>query len=161
PVNLTDIFLMKSDGTEQTFLTRGGTASWSPNGKLIAFQRSASGCADCLPIDEGAGDPTKDSDIFVMAAHPGARPTNITNTPNLIERYPNWSRDGQWIVYAGKVPDQPTYDIYKLKVNPDGTPVQGPDNPRRLTNADSELDRNPSWSPDGTKIVFLCRNFLS
>lgn len=41
PVNTSDLFLMNLDGTGQTKLTRGSSASWSPNGRRIAFHRSA------------------------------------------------------------------------------------------------------------------------
>src|SRR5215211_6141671 len=49
PQNTSDLFLMKSDGTGQTFLTRGSSATWSPSGGKIAFHRSASGTG--LPIN--------------------------------------------------------------------------------------------------------------
>src|SRR5262245_64881825 len=40
--NVSDLFLMKSDGSEQTFLTQGTSATWSADGKEIAFHASAS-----------------------------------------------------------------------------------------------------------------------
>jgi Tol biopolymer transport system component len=43
PSNTSDLFLMKADGKDQTLLIRGSSATWSPNGKYIAFHRSASG----------------------------------------------------------------------------------------------------------------------
>jgi TolB protein len=42
-INTNDLFVMNTDGTEETRLTRGSTASWSPDGKYIVFHRSASG----------------------------------------------------------------------------------------------------------------------
>jgi hypothetical protein len=48
PMNTSDLFWMKADGKDQTKLTRGSSATWSPNGKYIAFHRSASGAA-CPP----------------------------------------------------------------------------------------------------------------
>jgi hypothetical protein len=64
PRNTSDLFMMQSDGDEQTFLARGSSASWAPRGALIAFHRSASGTG--LPIREDPGAPAPDSDIFVM-----------------------------------------------------------------------------------------------
>ena len=37
PRNTSDLFVMNSDGTEPTFLTRGSSATWSPDSKNIAF----------------------------------------------------------------------------------------------------------------------------
>ena len=48
PVNQADLFWMKADGTDLTKLTRGSSVTWSPNGKYIAYHRSASG-AVCPP----------------------------------------------------------------------------------------------------------------
>src|SRR5215470_10204169 len=42
PLNTSDLFLMKADGKDQVLLTRGSSATWSPDGKYIAFHRSAS-----------------------------------------------------------------------------------------------------------------------
>jgi dipeptidyl aminopeptidase/acylaminoacyl peptidase len=43
PFNTADLFVMKVDGTEQTPLVRGSSATWSPDGRTIAFHASASG----------------------------------------------------------------------------------------------------------------------
>jgi Tol biopolymer transport system component len=50
PLNTFDLFLMKPDGTDQTLLTRGSSATWSPDGKYIAFHRSASGDVCPFPV---------------------------------------------------------------------------------------------------------------
>jgi len=63
PINTSDLFLMNSDGTEQTRLTSGSSASWSPDGKNITFHASASG--NGTPIRTDPGSATSDSDIFV------------------------------------------------------------------------------------------------
>jgi WD40-like Beta Propeller Repeat len=60
PVNTSGLFLMNADGTDQTFLARGGSPSWPPDGKYIAFHASASGTA--LPIKPDPGAATFDSD---------------------------------------------------------------------------------------------------
>ncbi len=43
PPNTSHLFLMNTDGTAQTPLVRGNSATWSPDGKRIAFHASASG----------------------------------------------------------------------------------------------------------------------
>jgi Tol biopolymer transport system component len=92
PLNTNDLFVMNTDGTEQTHLIRGSTASWSPDGKYIAFHRSASGTG--LPIKTDPGAATFDSDIFIMNVD-DLSPINITNSMLYIDDDPDWSPDGQ------------------------------------------------------------------
>jgi WD40 repeat protein len=65
----------------------------------------------------------------------------ITQTSDMIPVF-DVSRDGRWLVYQTLVPQE---DLWVLR--PDGTGV------RRLTN-DVFRDRQPRWSPDGTRIAF-------
>jgi Tol biopolymer transport system component len=106
PGNTSDLFLMNTDGTHQKLLTRGSSATWSPNGKYIASQRSASGTGLPIRIDPGA--PTADSDIFIMRVPDFdgdviEESINITNTSRYIEEDADWSPDGQKIVSRGTV----------------------------------------------------------
>jgi TolB protein len=165
--NISDLFLMDPDGTEQTLLTRGSSASWAPDGKNIAFHASASyytsgGLITLPPIRTDPGAPTPDSDIFVANADDlmsgVAIPTNITNSPEMIEEDADWSPDGTKIVFtrdpvSDGVPsnpgiDYPAKEIYVM--NADGTGLT------RLT-FDSYEERAPAWSPDGEHIVFMAR----
>jgi TolB protein len=173
--NISDLFVMDTDGSNQTLLTRGSTASWSPDSKDIVFHASASyyesgGTAETvLPIrllDPGA--PTSDSDLFVAnvddleAAQDVLTKTqlvtNITNTPDLIEHDADWSAstttapDGLIAFASLPITDNPNNstnaEIYVI--NPDGTGLE------RLTFNNYE-ERAPSWSPDGTQIAFMAR----
>ena len=153
-LNVSDLFLMKGDGTEQTFLTHGSSATWSPDGKNIAFHASASGAG--TPIRTDPGSATSDSDIFVARVEDTGleQRTDITNSPTMIDDDPDWSPDGQRIVFtshAGSDVDQRfTNDAEIYVMNPDGT------NAQRLT-YNGEEERAPAWSPDGGKIVYSCR----
>src|SRR5262249_40896231 len=103
PINTSDLFLMKDDGTEQTHLIRGSSASWSPDGKYIAFHRSASGTGLPIKIDPGAA--TFDSDIFVarvgdLLENTEGAEINITNSMLYIDDDPDWSPDGKKIVFT-------------------------------------------------------------
>jgi TolB protein len=156
PFNTSDLFVMNTDGTEQTFLIRGSTTTWSPDSKNIAFHASASGTGE--PINDDPGAATSDSDIFVMNVDDRlagvAGPTNITNNPATIDDNPDWSPDGRTVVFTSHlVSDDPvdsvTAEIYVINVDGSGGPVQ-------LT-SNAEEERAPSWSPDGTRIVFMCR----
>ena len=154
PVNTSDLFLMRADGSEQVFLTRGSSATWSPDGRFIAFHRSASGTGQPIKIDPGSA--TVDSDIFVARIEDlkkGLAPTNITNSADWIDDDPDWSPDGRRIAFTRHaVTDSQhnsiTAEIYVM--NADGTGLT-----RLTTNAEEE--RSPAWSPDGRRIVYSCR----
>jgi Tol biopolymer transport system component len=155
PFNTSDLFLMKHDGSLQTFLTRGSSATWSPDSKSIVFHRSASGTG--LPIRIDAGAPASDSDIFVAKMCDllaGAPPTNITNSPTEIDDDPAWSPDGQKILWTvHDVGDNPLVipkqDIYVMNADGSGRV--------NLTNNVVVEERAPSWSRDGTHIAYMCR----
>jgi TolB protein len=147
---------MNADGSEQTPLTRGSSGTWSPDGRNIAFHASASGTGQPIKPDPGAA--TTDSDIFVMNVEDFLKhktpPKNITNNPAAIDDDPDWSPDGQKIVFTSHAitddhRNSTTAEIYVIKA--DGTGI-----PARLTN-NVEEERAPAWSPDGTRIVFMCR----
>jgi len=155
PANTSDLFLMNTDGTEQTFLIRGSSATWAPDSRRIAFHASASGMGKPIKPDPGAA--TLDNDIFVadvdeLRAHRQA-PRNITKSPDWIDDDPDWSPDGRKIVFTRhSVTDDQINSVTAeiFVVNVDGTGLT------RLTD-NKEEERGPSWSPDGARIVYSCR----
>ena len=156
PINLADLWVMGTDGGEQTpLITRAGSSSWAPNSKDIVFHASASGTG--LPIVSTPGAATSDSDIFVMniddciEGKHGA--LNITNDPNQIDDDPDWSPVEDRIAFTSHwVGDNhvnaATAEIWTM--NPDGTG-------RLQLTFNNEEERAPAWSPDGTKILYACR----
>jgi TolB protein len=158
-LNRSDLFLMNTDGTEQTFLTHGSSATWSPDSKNIAFHASASGSGTPLRTDPGSA--TSDSDILIANVDDlltgKEQPRNLTKSPHrpgIVNEDSDWSPDGKTIAYTRHVDsDNPvvsdTAEIYLLAADGTGTP-------KRLTYNDSE-ERGPSWSPDGSRIVYACR----
>jgi TolB protein len=158
PFNTSDLFVMNTDGSEQMFLTRGSSATWSPDSKNIAFHASASGTG--LPTRPDLGPPVSDGDIFIAnvddllagVAGCGWR-RNLTNSPEAIDDDADWSPDGRQIVFVSHpVFDDPQRsnlaEMYVINV--DGTGLT------RLT-FNAEEERGPSWSPDGSRIVYMCR----
>jgi len=159
PANTTHLFLMNIDGSAQTPLTPGSSASWSPDGKRIAFHASASGAAAPTRVEPGA--PASDSDIFVadiegLLAH-RATARNLTNSPATIDDDADWSPDGRRIVYTSRAAtargsnavNDPSAEIFVVNADGSGSPV-------RLT-ANDEEERAPAWSPDGKRIVYAAR----
>jgi TolB protein len=155
-INVSDLFLMNADGSEQTFLTRGSSATWSPDCKEIAFHASASGIGTPTRTDPGSA--TTDSDIFVANVDDllagAAQPTNITNSDGIIDDDADWSPDGHSIVYtAHSASDDPRFsneaEIYVISADGSGTPT-------RLT-FNTEEERATAWSPDSSRIAYSCR----
>lgn len=156
PLNVSDLFVMNIDGSGQTRLIRGSSATWSPDSRSIAFHASVTGNGGATRPHPGAA--TIDSDIFVMNVGDflgnGVQPRNMTNSPAAVDDDADWSPDGKTIVFTShSVTDDPlnskTAELYTINAGGTGTPV-------RLTSNEEE-ERAPAWSPDGKRIVFCCK----
>ena len=141
-----EIYVMDADGKNQQRLTNNPDGdwnpSWSPNGKRIVFFSNRDGHVM-------GGIPT--FEIYVMDAN-GKNQQRLTNDPN-DDRSPSWSPDGERIAFVSNrdghvIGGIPTFEIYVMDA--DGK------NQQRLTN-NPDGDWNPSWSPDGERIVFSSR----
>jgi Tol biopolymer transport system component len=111
----------------------------SPGGTKIAFHRNVVTC----------GDPSDCGNRIVTVNINGGNRVQLTD-PALEAQIPNWSPDGTKIVFEmfPQVNGQFTANI--ATINSDGSGFT------QLTfNAPGKgASSNPSWSPDGTKIVF-------
>ncbi len=129
-----------------------GPGTWSPDGKRIAFVWGPGGNPQIWTIPSSGG-----------------KPTQITTGPvwiemtDLVDRRdvaggPQWSPDGKYFAYAARTAAGSS-GIFLIPSN-GGAAVQLSDHPR--TGVAPELsphpgcDRTPRWSPDGSKIAFVC-----
>jgi len=76
-------------------------------------------------------------------------PLVVDTTTTVFEIWPQASRDGAWIYFAGKVPNYSTSGLSIWRIHPNGTNLE------RVSpaNSDGEAETCPSPSPDGTKVV--------
>jgi dipeptidyl aminopeptidase/acylaminoacyl peptidase len=169
------LFIARPDGSEVTFLASpGGTnsplpgtgnnATWSPDGKQLAFISSTPGPGAA----EVAGDPmvitrylykpdagegmTRFNDnqrLHIFAVDVTTKQVRQLTQGNFDEHSIDWSPDGKEILFASnREPNQDeffNYDIFALKVA---------DNSIRRLTATENNEYEPLWSPDGKRIVF-------
>lgn len=177
------IWTVPADGGEARQVTDGKSIDWnpvwSPDGRHLYFASDRSGITNLwrVPIDERSGrvlgepEPvTKSGQASMLLSlsrdgrhiaytsdetrtileKVGFEPASgtlaspavaISQTSNLIVAM-DVSRDGRWLVYQTAIPQEDLFIVHT-----DGTGL------RRLTN-DKFKDRQPRWSPDGTRIVF-------
>jgi Tol biopolymer transport system component/uncharacterized RDD family membrane protein YckC len=131
---ISEIFVMNADGSDQTNLTHTSAAeldpAWSPDGTRIAYTRSTSAEAP--------------ADIFVMNAD-GTGQRNLTKNP-ANDAGPSWSPDGKKIAFVRDKTDDDPFEIFVM--NADGS------DQRNLTKNSPGWNLYPDWSPDGARIAY-------
>jgi dipeptidyl aminopeptidase/acylaminoacyl peptidase len=134
-----EIYVMNKDGSNQTRLTHNSTLddhpTWSPDGKKIAYVSQVS---------------QNSYGIFIMDPD-GKNAVQVTTIDNYFVNSPAWFSDFwsmSWSPTGDKIVFQDFYGTYDIVVvNIDGS------NRTVLTNSQS-YDQEPSWSPDGSRLLF-------
>ncbi len=132
-----EIFTMGIDRETPTRLTTSGTGVinespvYSPDGRNILFSSNQTG----------------DFELFLMS-HNGLNPVNLTNNNTGVDQEAVFSPDGKQIVFiSNRLDSNPGSDFEIFLIDRDGG------NLKQLT-TNSTHERNPSFSPDGTRILF-------
>jgi Tol biopolymer transport system component len=130
-----DIFLIDSDGAHVVNLTKTPStsetwASMSPDGKTVSFTRSGS---------------------IMLINSDGTNERRLHAADSAFsDDVAAWSPDGATIAYSTFNQNHPFYtDTYVIfTVKPDGTDI------KRITGLGYSSARFPSWSPDGSRILY-------
>jgi Tol biopolymer transport system component len=131
-----DIYIMNSDGTGRKAVSATiadeTQPAWSPNYTRLVFSKYRKGSGAALL-----------NGLWTIGWD-GSLPVRVTTDSS--DRGASWGKTNRIAFHSTRdTPLGTANEIYTI--NPDGTGLV------RLTNNPSD-DRDPAWSPDGTKIVF-------
>jgi dipeptidyl aminopeptidase/acylaminoacyl peptidase len=114
---------------EKLYMTRQiGGATWSPDGKSIAFISNMSGR----------------NNLWIVPSE-GGFPIQLTVSDQR-QSSPRWSPDGKWIAYQSDYDGDELWDIFL--VSPKTGKVVN------LTQTSEIAELNPTWSPDGRYLAY-------
>ena len=142
------IFVADPDGRDAVRLTDGvndAWPSWAPDGTMIVFS-STRYDPSIEPCEPAGSDATCPTDLYTIDVD-GSNITRLTSDP-AAEYRARWSPTGELIAFERNTEDPPLMGSAIFTMNPDGTDV------RQVSTGDGGSDFWPSWSPDGTRVVF-------
>ena len=143
--------LQSTDGSEPQRLTNDPAEdmrpAWSPDGEYLLFNSERDGNWEIYVIDVAA----------VLQGSGDSAPRRLTDSPGW-ELFPVWSPDGMQIAYRCGPPATPRGDICVVNAQ---EALQGDFAGEQRLTSHSMNDENPSWSPDGTQIVFQSDRYAS
>ncbi len=117
---------------EKLYMTRQiGGATWSPDGKTVAFISNLSGR----------------NNLWLVPSD-GGWPTQLTVSDQR-QTSPTWSPDGKWIAYASDFDGDEQWDIFL--VSPKTGQVVN------ITNTREIAEESPVWSPDARYLAYTVK----
>lgn len=127
-----DARVEKNLSIEKLYMTRQvGGATWSPDGKTVAFVSNLSGR----------------NNIWLVPSE-GGWPMQLTVSDER-QTSPTWSPDGQWIAYISDYDGDEQWDIFLV------SPKTG--QVLNLTNTREIAEESPTWSPDGRYLAYTVK----
>jgi Tol biopolymer transport system component len=172
------IHTVRLDGTKETRLTRppefgsDNTPAWSPNGRLIAFERwtgdvfqlavvapTGQGLRVLVECINACGAPrwspsgrrlafADDGEIWIVNPD-GTGLANLTNSPKQLEENPSWSPKGRFLAFESSI-----RGVSRRRSNPEIHTVRVDGRRHRNITHQPGFDAYPDWSPDGRSIAF-------
>ncbi len=117
---------------EKLYMTRQiGRATWSPDGKSVAFISNMSGR----------------NNLWIVPSD-GGWPIQLTVSDQR-QTAPAWSPDGKWIAYQSDYDGDELWDIFLV------SPKTG--KMVNLTSTREIAETDPNWSPDGRYLAYLVK----
>ncbi len=140
--------LMADPSTPATRLTTGDAPAWSPDGRLIAFERESGLYLPALA----------DIELYTINVTTGIE-TPLTNVAgSSVSQHPAWSPDGSRIAYSrsNSNPQEPNCANFSVITVIEATGV--PVGPVTCDTVTAYSDIYPAWSPDGGAVAFVRRH---
>src|ERR1700691_5679181 len=117
---------------EKLYMTRQvGGATWSPDGKTVAFISNLSGR----------------NNLWLVPSE-GGWPTQLTVSDQR-QSSPTWSPDGKWIAYISDYDGDEQWDIFLV------SPKTG--QVINITSTRETEEESPAWSPDGRYLAYMVK----